>query len=96
MDLGNPGSQEGEIAMKTSIFKATVNTPYGLFMVAVDSTAHDAKSDIKSAILSDLPSHVGQVQVSEVKKSSRRIIATMDELKRCNSSNGQWGWIKKL
>lgn len=83
--------------MTTSIFKANVSTPYGLFLVAVDSTEYNAKSDIIAAVQSDLPSHIGHIRVDKVKKSNRRIISGMDKLSKChNYQVGQWAWIRKI
>jgi len=84
--------------MKTSIFKGTVDTPFGLFLVAVDSTAQDAKRDIYSAVYSlfNMPQGMARV-TNEISKSNRRILGKMAPIKNATSyHSGQWGWAKKV
>ena len=76
--------------MKTAIYKAEISTPYGRFIVAVDTIESGAKSDIISAFISDSKCHVGQIRVGEIKKSSRKLVADKQLVKGTN-----WAWIMR-
>lgn len=83
--------------MKTAIFKVQLDTPFGLFTIAVDSTEHDARSDIYSAAYSEFPAPNGMLRIQgDVKKSNPRILGNMTPIKCAkNYRSGQWGWAKK-
>lgn len=82
-----------------AIYKAQVDTPYGLFLVAVKSTEYDARQDILFAARSELPSHYVMTKIksgSEVQKSNTRILKKMCAIKNCVSNGEFWGYIKRL
>lgn len=74
--------------MKLNIFKATVTSPFGKFIVAVESDSLGARTDIYSAALAELRCHIGLLKIGDVAKSSRGITLKMDSI--CD-----WAWIRK-
>jgi hypothetical protein len=76
--------------MKLAIFKATVTSPFGKFVVAVESNSYDARTDIRTAALSELRCNTGLLRIGDITKSSRRILQSMDDVRLC-----EWAWIRK-
>ncbi len=81
--------------MKLAIYKATITSPFGKFVIAVESNAYDAKQDMRTAALTELRCHNGLLRIGDVTKSSRQLIKNMDAIKSCGVEIG-WSWIKKL
>jgi hypothetical protein len=83
---------------KTSLYKARVTSPFGVFTVAVDSTLTDAFVEIRNAFVSDGKCHPAQIRIGEIKKTNRRILssdtAPFHPIKSCRTANGGiWAWI---
>lgn len=82
--------------MKESYYRATVNTPYGKFLIVVLSTEQDARADIRRAASVEFPAHIALVKVTDFCKTNSRIISRLDPIKKCvGMGNTQWGWISK-
>ena len=84
--------------MKTAIYRAKLDTPWGYFTVAVDSTEQGARQDIYSAIHSELKASIGLLRIKgDVKKSNRRILNRMSSVENAKSYNDldYWAWIVK-
>jgi len=83
--------------MIEKIYKAEVNAPTGIFLVAVLETEDFARETIQCLIQSDMNLAWGSFRVSEPQKSTRKLLASMQPVKHAHDSKiGQWGWIKKL
>lgn len=83
--------------MKTAIYKALIDTPWGYFTVAVDSIEQYARGDIYSAIHTELQASVGLLRIKgDVKKSNRRILKRMLPIKNTRVRDTYWAWIVKV
>lgn len=86
-------------AEKTAIYKAIVSTPIGNLLVAVDSTAQDAKADIYSVLSADMNCHIGLLRVKDVIKSNRTITKGMNPIKKSarweDGSPQYWAWVAR-
>jgi hypothetical protein len=76
-----------------AIYRSNVKTPVGQFILAVDTTASDARADTITAAVAEFRCHAGQLRVDEPQRSNRRIVADMWPVKACQSGGEQWAWI---
>jgi len=81
--------------MKLAIYKSVITSPFGKFLIAVESNSYDARQDMRTAALTELRCHNGLLRIGDVTKSSRQLIKSMDAIKSCGIEIG-WSWIKKL
>ena len=77
--------------MKTAIYKAVASTPFGDYMIAVDSIEHYAKSEIRNAASKLCHCHVAMITVADVTKSNRKLLSSMTPALKTD-----WIWAKKL
>lgn len=82
--------------MPEAIYKAQVNTPFGLFLVAVLEAEPFAKDSIVNLVQCEMMIAWGNFRVKEVTKSNRRILNSMTPVKGANSNGIQWGWMKRI
>lgn len=81
--------------MKTSLFTATVKTPYGLYTVAAETLECDARRDILTVALSEFRVHPGLLRVEAVKQVTRHCLRKMQPARYCTTDGKQWGWVAK-
>jgi len=81
-----------------TIYKTTVDTMLGQFLVVVYSTSYDAKSDIYNAIQSEFNLPWGSFKIkNEIEKSNRTITKNMQGFKNARLTDNQfWAWGKKI
>ncbi len=83
--------------MKTAIYKAQIDTPFGTFLIAVDSTKDYARSDIYNAAYSEFPAPNGMLRIKHnITKSNKRILSKMYPIKNARKNDTFWAWVKKL
>ena len=76
---------------KLNIYKATVKTAFGSFVVAVESTVNDARSDIFTASLTAFHCSAGMLKVGDVHKNGQ--IFDFAPVKGCTVNGKHWAWI---
>ena len=77
------------------IYRSNVKTPIGQFVVAVDTTAQDARTDTISAAVAEFRCHAGLLRVDEPRRSNRRVVAGMWPIRACRSNGEQWAWFAR-
>lgn len=82
--------------MKTKIYKAQIIAPFGSFIIAVDSTEHDARTDIITAALTEFNCPVGMIRIKGITSSNRHLINNMFPIDKAQVNNQIWGWIRKI
>lgn len=84
--------------MTDKIYKAQIDTPYGLFLIAARSNEYDARADILSAARGDFNHcHPAMVKIQgEITKSNRRILAAMQPIKCTRTNSDFWAYIKRI
>ena len=80
--------------MKTQLYKAEVNTPFGKFLYFAETTTQDAAVDIYSLVHSDLRIQYGNFTVSQPVKTND--IESAAPIKMAIANNKQWGWAKRI
>ncbi len=79
------------------VYRATVDTPFGLFNVAVLTMDPYARQSILSVARSEFPCHPAMVKVKgEVVKSNRRIFKKMSPIKNAQSGGEHWAYFKRI
>ena len=78
-----------------TIYRSSVSTPTGKFVIAVDTTAQDARTDTVTAAVSEFRCHAGLLRVDEPRRSNRRVVANMWPVKACRSNGETWAWITR-
>jgi len=76
-----------------TIYRSNVKTPIGQFVIAVDTTPQDARTDTVTAAVAEFRCHAGLLRVDEPQRSNRRIVADMWPVKACQSGGETWAWI---
>ncbi len=82
--------------MRTAIYKAEVSTPWGIFLVAIDSIEFGAKFDIATVAYGEFNAPWGLLKVGDVKKSNRRILKKMSPIKNARVGDTYWAWIVRV
>lgn len=78
-------------------YKAQIDTPFGLFLIAVISTRETARQDIYSAVYAEFPVQYGSIKIKgDVQKSNKRIITKMYAIKQALSNGKNWAFIKRI
>lgn len=84
--------------MTDRIYKAQIDTPYGLFLIAARSNEYDARADILSAARGDFNHcHPAMIKIQgDVSKSNRRILVSMQAIKSTQTNGEFWAYIKRV
>ncbi len=82
--------------MTLSIYKAKVDTPFGFFLVATETTADGAKEDILNAIADNMNCPLSMLKIGEIKKSNFTITKKMAQIDSCFFRGQCWGWIRRI
>ena len=80
-----------------NIYKATVSTPFGSMLFAVESeSVEDARTDLYTAAYAEMRMPHGSLRISAPTRSNRRIFCTMQECRYCHSNGAAWAWSKRI
>ena len=60
--------------MKTQLYRAEADTPFGTYIIVVESTQQDAKADMRTALRAEFHVYPAQVIIEEEISKTNRFI----------------------
>jgi len=75
------------------IFKANVNTPYGHFVVAVETEREGAMQDARTAAMTELSCHAAQIKVLQVWENGD--LSDFWPIRQRRSGDKTWAWMSR-
>lgn len=83
--------------MKAAWFESSTSTLFGVFNVlTLSGNSADAKTDARTAMASDMNTHIAQIKVSSVRKVKNPNFDVYSSIRSCVSNGQTWAFVKKV